>query len=83
MTPEQRAEIALDRILNGVGMKYAISDQIRAAMGAERERIASILETEISAITSRKASARFVGVSPLGLLTEILADIRAEPERGK
>jgi len=44
MTPEQRAERALDRILNGVGMKYAISDQIRSAIDQERERCAKIAE---------------------------------------
>ena len=72
MTPEQRAEIALDRILNGVGMKYAISDQISLAIEAERERCANIVEDH-----------RHPKVHPCnGIFCDELlaAAIRAEPE---
>ncbi len=58
------------------------ADEIRAAVQAERARIAGILSDEILAIQSGKEDARFVGVSPLGLLTEVLGIVRAEPDDG-
>jgi len=86
-TPELRGDrIACFAWRDGIScteVRDYAADEIRAAVTAERDRMASILETEIHAITSRNSAARFIGLSPLGLLTEILADIRAEPERGK
>jgi len=93
LTPEERAKNAVAESTNTRQDEGDLTEtfkalsvevsQICAAVTAERDRMASILETEIHAITSRNSAARFIGVSPLGLLTEILAAIRREPEAEK
>ena len=64
-------------------IERVVTDEIRAAVKAERDRVIGILELEIHAIEARNPAARFIGVSPLGLLTEILDAIRVEPEEQK